>query len=154
MTYQLVLLTKSFPYPHARVLSFRVFGYIRPRRRVLGCIYSKRRFYLGIFVFLSLACSAQSTISNDHSVAVLRTDCDTYRNTRGRRSRQAEIDLKDYDRFFPADIIVGFEQTSYDVVEGEEVNICVEVISPPDIGSTEIYVEVIAVETTAENRAS
>ena len=97
MTYQLVLLTKSFPHPHARVLSFRVFG---PRRRVLGCIYSKRRFYLGIFVYLSLACSAQSTISNDHSVAVLRTDCDTYRNTRGRRSRQAEIDLKDYYRFF------------------------------------------------------
>ena len=51
-------------------------------------------------------------------------------------------------------IIVSFEQTSYDVVEGEEVNRCVEVISPDDIGSTEIYVEVISVETTAENRAS
>ena len=51
-------------------------------------------------------------------------------------------------------IIVGFERTSYDAVEGEEVNICVEVISPPDIGSTEIYVEVISVETTAESQAS
>ena len=34
------------------------------------------------------------------------------------------------------------------------MNICVEVISPPDIGSTEIYVEVISVETTAESQAS
>ena len=40
------------------------------------------------------------------------------------------------------------------MVEGEEVNICVEVISPDHIESTEIYVEVIAVETTAESQAS
>ena len=93
--------------------------------------------------------------SNDYSATVLPTDCDTYCNTRGRRSRQAKIDSLQKLSFFSAvGIIVGFEQTSYDVVEGEEVNICVEVISPPDIGSTEIYVEVISVETTAESQAS
>ena len=39
--------------------------------------------------------------------------------------------------------MVGFEQTQYAVAEGGTANICINVISPPDIGSTKVYVEVI-----------
>lgn len=40
-------------------------------------------------------------------------------------------------------IVVGFQFPSYNTTEGSSVNICVEIISPPDIGSTRVYIEVI-----------
>ena len=39
--------------------------------------------------------------------------------------------------------VVGFHDTSFDVTEGESIQICVDVISPPDIGNAEIYLEVL-----------
>ena len=39
--------------------------------------------------------------------------------------------------------MVGFRDTSFDVTEGESIQICVDVISPPDIGDAVIYLEVL-----------
>ena len=39
--------------------------------------------------------------------------------------------------------VVGFRDTSFDVTEGESIEICVDVISPPDIGDAEIYLQVL-----------
>ena len=39
--------------------------------------------------------------------------------------------------------VVGFRDTSLDITEGESIEICVDVISPPDIGDAEIYLEVL-----------
>ena len=48
------------------------------------------------------------------------------------------------DMFFSAVIyVVGFRDTSFDVTEGESIEICVDVISPPDIGNALIYLEVL-----------
>ena len=41
------------------------------------------------------------------------------------------------------DIVVGFQQTVYTVPEGESVAICVQIISPPDIGTVQVLVEVV-----------
>ena len=39
--------------------------------------------------------------------------------------------------------MVGFQQTVYTVPEGESVAICVQIISPPDIGMVQVLVEVV-----------
>ena len=39
--------------------------------------------------------------------------------------------------------MVGFQQTVYTVPEGESVAICVQIISPPDIGTVQVLVEVV-----------
>ena len=39
--------------------------------------------------------------------------------------------------------MVGFEQTSYTITEG---GTCVVIISPDDIGTTEVYLEVIPID--------
>ena len=39
--------------------------------------------------------------------------------------------------------MVGFEQTVYTVPEGESVAICVQIITPPDIGTVQVFVEVV-----------
>ena len=41
--------------------------------------------------------------------------------------------------------MVGFERDSYDVSEGGSVTICVEIISPDDIGGAQLYLEVEAI---------
>ena len=38
--------------------------------------------------------------------------------------------------------MVGFEHTSYTVTEGESVMICVQIISPADIGNAEVFLQV------------
>ena len=42
--------------------------------------------------------------------------------------------------------MVGFEQTSYTITEGASRGICVVIISPDDIGTTEVYLEVIPID--------
>lgn len=49
--------------------------------------------------------------------------------------------LRDY--YSTDSIVVGFEQTQYAVAEGGTAKICIYIISPPDIGSAKVYVEVI-----------
>ena len=42
--------------------------------------------------------------------------------------------------------MVGFEQTSYTITEGASRGICVVIISPDDIGTTNVYLEVIPID--------
>ena len=39
--------------------------------------------------------------------------------------------------------MIGFENTSYTVAEGESVEVCVIVRDPPDIGGVELFVQVL-----------
>ena len=39
--------------------------------------------------------------------------------------------------------MIGFENTSYTVAEGESVEVCVIVKDPPDIGGVELFVQVV-----------
>ena len=41
-------------------------------------------------------------------------------------------------------IVVGFERTLYTITEGGSASICVEIISPQDIGNAVVYLEVVA----------
>ena len=50
--------------------------------------------------------------------------------------------------------MVGFEQSAYSVAEGESLEICVTIISPDNIGSTRVLLEVVPDEDAAENTAS
>ena len=50
--------------------------------------------------------------------------------------------------------MVGFEKSSYSIAEGESLEICVTIISPDDIGSTTVLLEVVLDEDAAENTAS
>ena len=46
-------------------------------------------------------------------------------------------------RAFSTDtIVVGFQKASYTTTEGETARICIQIISPSDVGSAEIYVQV------------
>ena len=49
--------------------------------------------------------------------------------------------------------MVGFEESSYSIAEGESLEICVTIISPDDIGSTTVFLEVVLDEDAAENVA-
>ena len=49
--------------------------------------------------------------------------------------------------------MVGFEQNAYSIAEGESLEICVTIISPDDIGSTRVFLEVLPDEDAAENEA-
>ena len=56
-----------------------------------------------------------------------------------------------FTTLFSADnIVVGFERDSYDVSEGGSVTICVEIISPDDIGGAQLYLQVEAIENTGQ----
>ena len=46
--------------------------------------------------------------------------------------------------------MVGFERGSYNVSEGDSVTICVEIISPDDIGEAQLYLQVWAIENTGQ----
>ena len=46
--------------------------------------------------------------------------------------------------------MVGFERDLYNVSEGGSVTICVEIISPDDIGGTQLYLQVEAIENTGQ----
>ena len=46
--------------------------------------------------------------------------------------------------------MVGFERGSYNVSEGGSVTICVEIISPDDIGGAQLYLEVEAIENSGQ----
>ena len=50
--------------------------------------------------------------------------------------------------YVSADIVVGFEQTSYAIAEGGMSEICVVIISPDDIETTQVYLEVIPINNT------
>ena len=50
--------------------------------------------------------------------------------------------------YVSADIVVGFEQTSYAIAEGAMRDICVVIISSDDIGATDVYLEVIQINNT------
>ena len=47
-------------------------------------------------------------------------------------------------------IVVGFERNLYNVSEGDSVTICVEIISPDDIGGNQLYLQVETVENTGQ----
>ncbi|CAI8052865.1 CUB and sushi domain-containing protein 3 [Geodia barretti] len=47
-------------------------------------------------------------------------------------------------------IVVGFERNLYNVSEGDSVTICVEIISPDDIGGNQLYLEVETVENSGQ----
>ena len=44
---------------------------------------------------------------------------------------------------FTEPIVVGFEQTSYSVTEGESFNVCVRIVNPLDVGDTSVYLQII-----------
>ena len=46
--------------------------------------------------------------------------------------------------------MVGFERNLYNVSEGDSVTICVEIISPDDIGGNQLYLQVETVENTGQ----
>ena len=48
--------------------------------------------------------------------------------------------------YLSTEIMVGFEQTFYTITEGTSREICVVIISPDDIGTTEVYLEVIPID--------
>ena len=50
--------------------------------------------------------------------------------------------------------MVGFERSSYSIAEGESREICVTIISPDDIGSTRVFLEVTPDADATENTAS
>ena len=91
--------------------------------------------------------------------AVTHTDCDTCCSTHSRRSRHDKANhcvriARTLPLFFFVDIVVGFEKSSYSIAEGENLEICVTIISPDDIGSTRVFLEVVPDEDAAENTAS
>ena len=69
------------------------------------------------------------------------------------QGKEKELPFVPLPRFFP-DIVVGFEESAYSIAEGESLEICVTIISPDDIGSTRVFLEVIRDEDAAENTAS
>ena len=44
--------------------------------------------------------------------------------------------------FSTENIVVGFQKASYTTTEGDAARICVKIISPSDVGSAEVYVQV------------
>ena len=42
--------------------------------------------------------------------------------------------------------MVGFEQTTYAIPEGAMSETCVIIVSPDDIGTTQVYLEVVTTE--------
>ena len=98
-------------------------------------------------------CTAEE--SQDAFSAGSRSYCATCCSTRSRRSRHGKRTphyavSRCAFAFFSADIVVGFERDSYNVSEGGSVTICVEIISPDDIGQAQLYLQVGAINNAGQ----